>query len=353
MAKEERLSGPANDLEQELAKALSYEQFRKWRPSWTRKLRREMEYLVYLGGLWLAERCSLERLQFLGGMLGQFVHVLLYKERGIVLFQLEQVFPELSPEERRVWCRECFGHFGQLLMEFLGMQRIDEIWPDCCEIENEELLRQALKRGKGVLLMALHQGNWELISLYAKHAGITMHAATTNVPEARINERMLKRRENQYMRIIRRGESGAVRKLLNCLKHQQVLVLANDQDTNVPSNWVPFFGIPAKTPVGLATMALKTGAPILSYVILRQDGGRFKLIFDSVGSFGPNAAGPGEVYSLNKELNRHLEFMIRREPKQWAWFHRRWRHRPGPEEFRQIKQLEQSSGPTHPISKAG
>ena len=112
MAEEERLSGIANSLEQELAKALSYEQFRKWRPSWTRKLRREMEYLVYLGGLWLAERCSLERLQFLGEMLGRFVHMLLYKERGIVLFQLEQVFPELSSKERRTWCRECFGHSG-------------------------------------------------------------------------------------------------------------------------------------------------------------------------------------------------------------------------------------------------
>ena len=119
--------------------------------------------------------------------------------------QLGKIHPELSPAQRESWCRECFSHFGQLLTEFLGMQKIEELWPHCLDIENEEILQEALAQKKGVLLMALHQGNWELISLYAKHARIKMNATTANFPEARVNEKLLQRRENQWMSIIRRG----------------------------------------------------------------------------------------------------------------------------------------------------
>ena len=93
--------------------------------------------------------------------------------------------------------------------------------------------------------MALHQGNWELISLFAKHAQIKMNAVTTNFPESRVNEKLLERRGNPWMSIIRRGEPGTVSKLLSSLRNREVLILAIDQDTNVPSNWVPFFGMPA------------------------------------------------------------------------------------------------------------
>ena len=99
---------------EEMEQALSYEEFRKWRPSWTRKLRRNTEYIIFLAGIFLAERCSLARLQALGRLLGVISYRILRKERGIALLQLTEVYPELSLHERKTWCRECFTHFGQL-----------------------------------------------------------------------------------------------------------------------------------------------------------------------------------------------------------------------------------------------
>ena len=256
--------------------------------------------------------------------------------------QLGKIHPELSPAQRESWCRECFSHFGQLLTEFLGMQKIEEHWPHCLDIENEEILQEALAQQKGVLLMALHQGNWELISLYAKHARIKMNATTANFPEARVNEKLLERRENQWMSIIRRGEPGTVSKLLGSLRNHEVLILAIDQDTNVPSNWVPFFGIPAKTPLGLAKLALKSGAPVLSYAILRQPEGRFKLIFEKIDHHPETVSSEDQLFRLNRILNRHLENMIEREPKQWAWIHRRWRHQPDEQERQDMEKREKA-----------
>ena len=255
--------------------------------------------------------------------------------------QLSQIFPDLSLEERESWCRDCFINFGQFLTEFFGMQKIDELWSECIEIEGENLLKEAIAQEKGVLLMALQQGNWELISLYAKHAQIKMNATTANFPDSRINDKLLERRQNPWMSIIRRGEPGTVSKLLISLRNQEVLILAIDQDANVPSNWVPFFGIPAKTPLGLAKLAIKSGAPVLSYAFLREPESKFKLIFEKIDLTPDSTSGEEELFRMNRILNRHLEQMISREPKQWAWIHRRWRNQPDTKSLQKIEKWEE------------
>ncbi|MDP6730967.1 MAG: lysophospholipid acyltransferase family protein, partial [SAR324 cluster bacterium] len=106
-------------------------------------------------------------------------------------------------------------------------------------------------------------------------------------------------------------------------------------------NWVPFFGMPAKTPVGLAKLAWKSGSPLLSYAILRQPEGKFKLIFEKIDAIPGKNAGEEELFRLNRLLNHHLEQVIRREPKQWAWIHRRWRHQPDIESRLEMEKREE------------
>jgi KDO2-lipid IV(A) lauroyltransferase len=121
-----------------------------------------------------------------------------------------------------------------------------------------------------------------------------------------------------------------------------VLILAIDQDTNVLSTWVPFFGIPAKTPVGAAVFALKTGASVLSYNVIRQPNGTFRMRFETLGNFvRQHPKMEKDVYSVTRKMNIHLEKCIRENPPQWAWFHRRGRHHPAEEELQKMIELEQ------------
>ena len=161
-------------------------------------------------------------------------------------------------------------------------------------------------------------------------------------PKWKWNEFFWPAPENGNMEILRRGTSAAIRKLLGCLRNKEVLVLAIDQDTNVLSTWVPFFGIPAKTPVGAAVFALKTGAAVVSYNVIRQTDGTFKMRFETLGTFvRQHHEMEQDVYAVTRKMNLHLEQRIRENPQQWAWFHRRWRHRPSEEELRKMKALEQ------------
>ena len=320
----------------------TYDEFKKNRPVWTASLRRGVEYAVFRFGLFLGKNLSLPRLQKIGREVGSFAYKVLRKDRGIVEKQLELIFPELDAAQRKQWTQACFAHFGQMLFEFLSLPQILRDEADLLEVENEEALTKAIQADKGVILLAMHSGNWELISAYAKRSGLKMKAATTNFPDPRINELIESQREHGNMEILRRGTSSSIRKLLSCLREKEVLILAIDQDTNVLSTWVPFFGIPAKTPVGAAVFALKTGASVLSYNVIRQPNGTFRMRFETLGNFvRQHPKMEQDVYSVTRKMNLHLEKRIRENPQQWAWFHRRWRHRPAEEELKKMNELEQ------------
>ena len=321
----------------------TYDEFKKNRPAWTTALRRWFEYAVFSFGLFLGKKLSLTQLQKLGRGVGSFAYQVMRKDRGIVEKQLELIFPELDTAQRTQWTRECFGHFGQMLFEFLCLPQIINDQENMIRVENEAALTNAVNAGKGVILLGMHMGNWELITAYAKRTGLFMTAATANFPDQRINQLMISQRKLENMEIMPRGTGMSSRKLFRCLKNKNILILIIDQDTNVPSTWVPFFGIPSKTPVGASVFALKTGASVVSYNVIRENDGTFRLKFETLGIFGRNHPSmEQDVYSVTRKINQHLEQRIRENPQQWAWFHRRWRHRPSSEELKKMEELEQN-----------
>ena len=323
---------------------ISYAEFKKRRPPWTLRFRRNVEYRLFRFGLFLGRTLSLPQLQRLGKGLGQFAYWILRKDRGIVEKQLEMLFPEISLEQRTIWTKNCFYHFGQGLLEFFAMEQLirnvdQHIFP-----ENPEVLDKAIAEGKGVILLAMHLGNWELIAPYLVKKQYPTVAVTTNYPESRINQLLREMRESPTVRLIPRGDPKTPLTILRCFKNKEIFLLAVDQDTNVPSIFVPFFGIPAKTPTGASSLALRSGAVIVLHAFVRQPNGTFRLVFERIGSFQTTKKPTDEeVYQVSLKVNQDMEAMIRRYPEQWAWFHRRWRHRPSEEELRFLKFMQTRS----------
>ncbi len=319
--------------------SIDYGEFKHHRNPELARVRRFLEWKAFQGGLWLGKTLSLEHLQQLGRQVGRVAYRLFPKERGIAQTQLQRLFPEAADMEVRV--RECFEHFGQLIFEFFAIEQIASEASERLVIENEAVLHEALSQERGVILLGMHFGNWELISVYAQLSGIPMSAATTNVPDPRLNEAIRNVRERGPLKLISRGDPQATRKLLRCFQNREVFVLAIDQDTNVPSHWVPFFDMPAKTPLSAASLALRTGAPVVNYLVFREPHGRFRLCFESWGTFSrdPEQSDAQSQFNVSWALNRKMETILREHPTQWAWFHRRWRHQPNAEELEALKHL--------------
>ncbi|MGK5092661.1 hypothetical protein WDW89_11690 [Deltaproteobacteria bacterium TL4] len=320
----------------------SYTEFKKKRPQWTTRVRRNLEYFVFCFGLFLGRKFSLERLQGLGRGLGKLAYHVLRKDRGIVEKQLAWIFPEIPLKQQQQWAYACFLHFGQGMLEFFAMEQIIRDFEKRVIIENEHLLENALNEGKGVILLALHMGNWELIVPYLLHRKYPTLVITTSYPDPRINQTLRAIRERENIHLIPRGDPKAAIAILRCFKRKEIFLLAIDQDTNVPSMFVPFFGHLAKSPIAVSNLAIRCGTLVISNVILRQPNGTFRLRFENIGTFDHLTLCDEDVFKATYEMNQHMEMLIRQQPEQWAWFHRRWRHRPNSEELL-FYQKQQSS----------
>ena len=318
---------------------ISYQAFKKTRPRWTKTIRRNLEYKALQGGMALGKRLSFENLQFWGRGLGRVAYHLLKKDRGIMEQQLALVFPDTSTIQRQEWARECFLHFGQMLFEVLGIDQLVGEADGRFRVYGEELLQEGLDRGKGIIALGAHLGNWEMLVPYFAQTGYSAKVAVAPLYDERLNNFFVKLREKGGIQLIQRDQPQAARAILQCFKQNEIFFVLVDQDTDVSSMFVPFFGMLAQTPIGASSLALKTGAFVISAMVIRQPQGQFDIRLERVGVFEKKKYKRQDVFEVTALFNRHLEQIIRRYPSQWAWFHRRWKHRPTEKDTQFLKEM--------------
>ena len=113
--------------------------------------------------------------------------------------------------------------------------------------------------------------------------------------------------------------------MLRSLKNGGILALASDQNAKKKGVFVNFFGKPAATPKGAAVLHLKTGAPIVISICSRNSDGTYHLRFDSLPA-DENTETPSLL--LCRISTSFLEAVVRQNPEQYFWFHKRWKTRP-------------------------
>jgi KDO2-lipid IV(A) lauroyltransferase len=118
---------------------------------------------------------------------------------------------------------------------------------------------------------------------------------------------------------------GALRKVLRALQSNEVVAIPIDQHIQgANAVTVDFFGRPAATTSALATLALRTGSPIVPAFALPLPGGRYRMIYEHPVE-PPSADAPDPVRELTQRCSDVLEMYVRRYPHLWLWMHRRWR----------------------------
>jgi len=101
----------------------------------------------------------------------------------------------------------------------------------------------------------------------------------------------------------------------------------NDQDTDVDSRWAPFFGRPAKTPVGIFRLIRKTGSALVPIFIARQPSGKNRVYIEPEIPLPASEDLEADLQAGAARSNQVIERFVRRFPDQWVWFHQRWKSR--------------------------
>ncbi len=299
-------------------------------------MRRFKHWLEYQGVrflCFLARRLPYSWILAFGAALGKLTFSILRIRRRVALENLALAFPEKSAAELKRVARRSYENFGMMMLEYLRLpglseselrQRISFSMP-----HEQNPYEQALALGKGAICMTGHFGNWEYMgALVALRYPMVYLYQEQNNPYVDALIRDIRTR--MRMPTIPRG--AALRGILKALREKKFVAILADQDAGSNGLFVNFLGRPASTGRGPAAFVLKTAAPIVFCVAVRQPGGRHRVEAELVTfDFSQNGAGLSEEEKLRlitEAWTKVLEKYIRQYPDHWFWMHRRWKSRP-------------------------
>ena len=205
------------------------------------------------------------------------------RERHAVVENLKIILNKPScDKEIRVITRDVFRNFAKYLVDFFRFSLIDDEYiKRFVRLEGRENLEEALKRGKGVIILSAHLGNWELGGYVLGKLGYNMNAVVLTHKNEKVNNFFINQR---FMGNFKSIEIGAtLRGCYRALKGNELLALLGDRNFSSTGLMAEFFGKPALMPKGPAALALRTGATVLPTYMVREEDDTFRLIFEKIG----------------------------------------------------------------------
>ncbi len=251
------------------------------------------------------------------------------QERERALSQIRQAMPEFDDARARKLSRGLCRHLSRCITEVLEL-RIDpegalsrvRFAPGA-----EKRLRETHELGRGIVFATGHIGNWELLAARLVRTGLPIHTFFKPSYDPGLDRLVRDFRRSYGIDGIDRDAPNLSEQLKSVFRNGGVLGVLMDQDTKTTGIFTDFFGFPAYTPTGAASLALKNDAPLLVGWIHRT-GLDHELFIEGPFLPDPTADRNSEIRRLTTAATCLLEGAIRRRPEQWVWFHERWKTRP-------------------------
>lgn len=268
-----------------------------------------------------------------GDNLGKLAYRVAGRQRRRCLANLHLAYgDELTPAQRDSQTRQVFRHFGRAIVEFLrAPARSTTALSQLISCDGWEHVEAALHRGKGIVLVTGHLGNWELLGRWlatVQKVPLTVVAREPDNPALATYIRSM--RENAGFTVLSKGESA--RGLLRALRRgEAILILADQSSSDV---FAPFFGIPAGTAAGPATLAMHSRAALVPICCVETPEHTFHVtcfpplpITDGTTTSAAIASEDRQcaVQRITARMNQVLETIVRQYPEQWLWLHNRWK----------------------------
>lgn len=263
---------------------------------------------------------------------GKWLYHLFPYRRGVVLGNMRRVFGNAVPEADLVHLAQAYyGHYIRFLGEFLKLP-----WMSAAKkkrfirIENVAAPLTALKKGKGLILLTGHFGNWEVstvagIQQFPEFKG-QFHFVRRPLKPKLFNDFVTRRFHKAGFGTI--AKRGSLDQILDLLAGGAIVVYVFDQHAGKKDGvTVDFFGHPAGTFKSPALIAMSSGAPVIPASSWREPDGTHVLRFEEPIPV-VETDNPGEDIRTNtRAFNAVLEQMLLRHPEQWIWMHKRWKVR--------------------------
>ncbi|MDD5130186.1 MAG: ELM1/GtrOC1 family putative glycosyltransferase [Candidatus Omnitrophica bacterium] len=261
---------------------------------------------------------------FLGRRLGDLIYLFDRRHRAIAYSNIRKtVADNLDCASSARITRKAYQAFGQNLVEISFIPRINKKYIDkYIKIENKDYMLQAFKRGKGIIFLIVHEGNWELSNIICANLGIPFVLFVRDQGFPRLNA-LLNAYRLKHGVLVHKG--AGVRQLIEVLKSNQSVGMTVDQGGK-KGQLVSFFGKEASMSTGAVKMALKHDCAIIPIFYTRIKGPYIKVILDQV--FTADRSGDSEK-DLQQNLQRLIsiyEEYLRKYPHEYLWTYKIYKY---------------------------
>ncbi len=263
----------------------------------------------------------------LGAGLGEMLYRTVKRRRQIALRNLRMALgSEKSNGELEHIARSSFRNMGKTLVEFLSTPRYSaERLQALVRIEGMENVQQAMARGKGIIFISAHLGNWELIFQIMSRSIEHLSAIAQSFRYHRLDRLVSNYRTRYGGQVIKK--EVAVKQSLRFLRQGLSVAFLGDQDAGDNGVFVDFFGMPASTPRGPVMLALRTDASIINTLDIRQEDDSHLTTISEPVELEISGDLEKDIEFNTARFVKHLENIVRDHPCQWLWMHNRWKTR--------------------------
>ncbi|MDP2928014.1 MAG: lysophospholipid acyltransferase family protein [Candidatus Omnitrophota bacterium] len=278
---------------------------------------------IYRFGQFLALTLPLRLVYFLAAFLAQGYYFFAFCDRRSVKANLRVIFPKESNLQLRKISRMVFRNFAKYLVDFFRFEKLNRQYIDKnIKLENLHYFDQALARGKGVIVLTAHLGNWELGGVVIAQLGYPFWVVALPHKNKKVNDFFDAQRNRKGVKVIAMGK--AIRSCITEIRNNNMVALAGDRDFTERGIIIDFFGRPMHFPEGPAALSLMTGASIVPGFMLRNPDNSFTLRIEKPIEFLPSGDKAKDLANLIKVYKVVIEDYIRKYPEQWYVFRRFW-----------------------------
>ncbi len=196
-------------------------------------------------------------------------------------------------------------------------------------LEGKDYLDQALAKGRGVIGLGAHFGNFMAMGARLTHDGYVFNIVLKDPTEEWYpGWGQALRNQARYKTIPLRPRELCARKILKALKNNEIVYMVTDDNKPSGGVFVDFFGKKAATATGPATLSLKIGAPILPMFSIWQPDKTLKVIIESPLKVDLSGDRDRDVRMITQVFTKVIEDYVRNYPDHWGWGRKRWKTQP-------------------------
>ncbi|MBN4077518.1 lysophospholipid acyltransferase family protein [bacterium AH-315-C20] len=263
-------------------------------------------------------------LYFYSAIAGWLTYRLVRYRRGVVRRNLVNAFPDKSEAEIKKIEWGFYRHFMDFIAESIKAGSISKKnVMKRCSIKNPELLNEIKAQGKSIIVCCGHYNNWEFFALSLPElVPYETYSVYQPLSNPFFDHHLYKQRTRAGMKLIKTSE--VIPFYRHSMDEQKLVVIVNDQSPRHPPKayWNTFMSQETGWNIGPEKLAQKFDHVVLFGHSRRVKKGYYEVEFKIISNNAPETS-KGEITDTYTQM---LEDLIRDNPRNWLWSHKRWKH---------------------------